>query len=89
MSKKVTVEKALAYHPFTPDRKPGSSSKTPSSPPDTTSKPEDIMEVVLPTPDAKKMAWESSAEDRKPRGGRKSRRRPTKKVRKTRRKSRK
>ena len=85
MSKKVSVEKALEYNPFTPDRK---RRKTEGSPPPTTSKPEDIMEVDLPTPDARKMAFEASAEDRKPRGGRKSRRR-SKKVRKTRRKSRK
>ena len=74
MSTKVSIDKALEYNPFTPPRK---KQRNEGSPPPTTSKPEDIMTVDLPTPDARKIAFDASAEDRKPRGGKSRKLRPT------------
>uniref|UniRef100_A0A6C0AIE1 Uncharacterized protein n=1 Tax=viral metagenome TaxID=1070528 RepID=A0A6C0AIE1_9ZZZZ len=86
---KVSIDKALAYDPLSlsPPRNQTigyKRSRNPVSPPDTTSKPEDIMQVDIPnTAEARKLAYEASAEDRTRRnGGRK--RRAAKKARKTR-----
>jgi hypothetical protein len=86
MSKKISIDEALKLGERTPPRQITGFKRAlnPGSPPDTTSRPESIKEVYLPTPDMKKMAFDASAEDRKPKGG-KSRRRKTKKARKTRR----
>jgi len=84
--KKVSIDQALVVHPRTPPRQITGfkRSRTPGSPPDTTSRPEDIMEVDIPnTADARKMAFEASLDDRTRRnGGRK--RRTAKKTRKSR-----
>lgn len=95
MSKKVDIDEALKLGQRTPPRQITGFKRAlnPGSPPDTTSRPESIMEVDLPTPKMRKMAFDASAEDRKPKGG-KSRRRKSKKARgrhltKTRRRSRK
>lgn len=90
MSKKVSIDEALKLGLRTPPRQmTGYKRKlNPESPPDTTSRPEDIMDVDLPTPRAaRKMAFEASAVDRgEASAGRKSRRRKlSKKARKTRR----
>jgi hypothetical protein len=88
MSKKVSIDEALKLGERTPPRQITGFKRSlnPGSPPDTTSRPESIMEVDLPTPKMKKMAFDASAEDRQPKNkGGKSRRRKTKKARKTRR----
>ena len=84
--KVVSIDKALEVSPRTPPRQiTGYKRKiNPDSPPDTTSRPEDIMKVDVPTPEARQIAFDASAEDRRPRGG-KTRRRKSKKARKTRR----
>jgi hypothetical protein len=84
--KVVNIDEALVLGERTPPRQmTGYKRKLiPDSPPDTTSRPEDIMKVDVPTPLARQMAFDASAEDRRPRGG-KTRRRKTKKGRKTRR----
>ena len=86
MSKKISIDEALKLGERTPPRQITGFKRAlnPGSPPDTTSRPDRIKEVDLPTPKMKKMAFDASAEDRKPKGG-KSRRRKTKKARKTRR----
>ena len=89
MSTKVSIDKALEYHPFTPPRK---KQKIEGSPPPTMSKPEDVMKVDIPTPDARGIALAATKEDEdaakaakaaKAKGG-KSRRRKSKKARKVR-----
>jgi hypothetical protein len=81
--KNTSVDEALKLLPRTPPRQmTGYKRKlNPESPPDTTSRPGELMKITMTTPEARQLAFEASAEDRRPRGG-KTRRRKTKKSRK-------
>jgi hypothetical protein len=82
--KVVSIDEALKLLPRTPPRQmTGYKRKlNPESPPDTLSRSGELMKITMTTPEARQMAFDASAEDRKPRGG-KTRRRKTKKSRKT------